>query len=148
MQGFDQNKPATNDPVRSEPVRTNFQAIASCHAGANPPSSPQTGWLWLDTSDPTNYRLRQYVSGAWLVILNNLAGGAPSQSTVSQYVHEQTVGATTWTITHSLDTEDINVQFWDSSGALILPDTVSIVSSNVASATFLVAQTGKAVVLG
>lgn len=147
-QGFDSNKPAYQDPLLSEPVRTNLNSIATSHAGVSPPNSPNTGWMWLDTSDPTNYRLKIYLAGTWIIILNNLQGGFPSQSTTTQYVHTQAVAAVTWTITHNLSSTDIIAQFWDSSDQLIIPDTTTIVNANIVQATFIVAVSGKAVVLG
>lgn len=147
-QGFDSNKPAYQDPLLSEPMRTNLNALASCHSGTQAPVDPETGWLWLDTSDPTNYRLRMYIGGSWLIILNNLAGGYPSQSTVGQYVHTQAVAAATWSIVHNLNSEDVTIQFWDSSDQLMFPDTITVVSPNIVQATFLVVTAGKSVVLG
>jgi hypothetical protein len=147
-QGYDANKPAYLDPLLSAPIRGNLNAVTTNHAGPLPPSDPETGWQWLDTSNALNYRIKMYVGGSWLTILNNIAAGFPSTSTTGKYTHTQAVASLTWSIAHALNTENITVQFWDSSKQLMIPDTVTIVSDVLAQATFLVAQSGTAVVVG
>jgi hypothetical protein len=149
-QGFRPSKPAFLDPLQSQPMRDNFNALATHNAGATSPPNPDTGWLWLDTSNPANYRLRMYLLGTWIIILNNLVAGFPSQGGATKVVHNQTVAATTWTITHNLNTPNVSVFIWDGSlpAQMILPNTVVFVNNNVIQATFLVAQSGYAVVIG
>lgn len=45
-------------------------AIASNQAGPNPPGSPDTGWLWLDTNTPTTtiWTMNIYTGASWLPI--------------------------------------------------------------------------------
>lgn len=148
MQGFRPTKPAYLDPLQSEPVRTNFQALASNHAGATSPSNPETGWMWLDTSNAANYRLRMYLFGTWVTILNNLMGGFPAQGGATVAVHTQAIPALVWTIAHNLNTEDVIVTFWDGTNEMIIPDTVEVVNPDTLRATFLVAQEGRACVTG
>lgn len=150
-QGFRPTKPAFLDPLQSQPMRDNFNALATHNAGATSPPNPDTGWLWLDTSDPANYRLRMYLLGTWIIILNNLLGGFPSQGGATKVVHTQAVASTTWVITHNLGTPNVSVSFWDDGvvpAQLMLPDVVEHVTDDVVQATFFVAQAGRAVVIG
>jgi hypothetical protein len=145
---FNPSKPGYLDPLQSEPVRSNFRAIAQHHAGPTPPSNPETGWTWLDTSVATNYRLRMFLFGTWVIILNNLTGGFPSQGGASKIVHTQAVADVSWIVTHNLNTEDVSVTIWDAADQLILPNSVTTVSVNQVLVTFLVAQVGRAIVIG
>src|SRR5690606_9724387 len=123
-QGFDKNKPRFQDPLVSQEVRANFLAVATNNAGSTAPKDPEIGTFWLDTSVSTNVRLKCFLSGAWIVILSNIQAGPPSQSNVDKFVHRQETGAATWTITHTLDTTDISVMVYDSTGKFIIPDEV------------------------
>ena len=147
-QRFDIAKPRFASGVLSEEMRLNYNAAVSCNSGANAPADPDTGWLWLDTSDPTNYKLNMYVAGAWFVILTNVTAGAPSQSTVNQFVHTQAVAAAVWTIQHNLDSKDLNITFWDTLDTMFWPSSVVNVTANQTVATFGSAKAGRAVVLG
>jgi hypothetical protein len=145
---FNPNKPGYLDPLQSEPVRSNFRAIAQHHAGPTPPSNPETGWTWLDTSVPTNYKLRMYLFGSWVILLNNLMGGFPPQGGATKVVHTQAVADTSWLVTHSLDTKNVSVTIWDTTDQIIIPNSVTAINVNQVLVTFLVAQAGRAVVVG
>jgi len=149
-QGFDPNKPAYLDALTSAPMRLNFNALATCHKGSTGPENPEAGWLWLDTSDATNYKLRMYLFGAWVIILNNLMGGFPTQSGASKVLHTQAIAAASWTVTHALNTANVVVQIFDDSTppVLIIPDSIEITDANTVTVGFLVATAGKAIVLG
>ncbi len=58
--------------------------------------------------------------------------------------------ATSWTVTHSLDTEDVDVMVLDDSSPreAIIPDSIVITDSNTVTITFNVAQGGRAIILG
>lgn len=147
-QGFDSSKPAFLDPLVSEPVRISLSALATHHAGATAPTDPQEGWIWMDTSNPTNISLKAFISSTWITILSNIQAGAPSQSTVDKYTHDQTTPATTWTINHGLSTDDVTITIYDATGLWMLPNTVQIVDDNSVTVTFLTSETGKAVITG
>lgn len=134
--------------LKSEPVRTNFQVLARHHAGPTAPPNPEVGWTWLDTSNPVNLRFRMFLSGTWVVILNNLLGGFPSTGGATKVVHTQAVADTTWTIVHNLNSSNVSVTFWDATSQLFIPNTVTVTDVNTLTATFLVAATGVAVVVG
>ena len=64
------------------------------------------------------------------------------------YEHDQSVGATTWTVTHNLNNDRPIVQCYDTTGEMIIPQTITITSANALSIVFGASQTGKAVVAG
>jgi hypothetical protein len=147
-QGFDSAKPKFLDPLVSAPMRQNFVALATHHAGAVAPTDPQEGWFWLDTSDSTNVKVKLFHSNAWITILANVQAGPPSQSNVDKYVHTQGTSVTTWNITHTLSTDDLIVMVYDASGNWILPNEIILVDDDNVQITFLAAQSGKAVLTG
>jgi hypothetical protein len=147
-QGFDAAKPAFLDPLTSEPMRVNMTALATNHAGPQAPANPQDGWLWMDTADPLNIKIKAFINSAWLTILNNIQAGAPSQSNVDKFVHTQATGATQWTIVHTLNTEDITWTIYDSNGFWMLPNNFEITGPNTITVTFLSQESGKCVITG
>ena len=48
----------------------------------------------------------------------------------SRYLHVQSEGATTWTVNHNLEYNYPNVIIWDSTGNVIIPDSIVRVSNN------------------
>jgi hypothetical protein len=147
-QGFRYTEPVRNSPVDSDPVRTNFNALATCHCGTTAPTDPSEGWLWLDTSNPISYDLKMYISGSWLTILHNLQYGYPPQASSQKYDHTQAAAATTWNIIHTLGITAPCAAYYDTTNVRIYPDTETIISSNLLRATFSVAVAGRAVVVG
>jgi len=141
-------KPANISAVLSPEIRLNFDALVTHFAGPTPPSDPQTGWVWLDTSDILNRKLNMYFDGAWHVILNNLNGPFPANTSMNTYVHTQAVAAVSWTVNHNLTSKNLIIQIWDSLDNLFIPDTVNLPNSNQAVVGFNSAKTGRAIVLG
>lgn len=91
-----------------------------------------------------------YLFGSWVIILNNLMGGFPTQAGASKVVHTQSTPSTTWTINHNTNDEDPAIQFWDSVTIpknLIIPNNVQVTSANQVVATFSPAQAGTATIL-
>ena len=73
------------------------------------------------------------------------APAAATTSVIAQgYVHTQASAATTWTISHNFNNQNAVCLFFDASNQLIWPDTFVLTSSTVATATFVVAQAGRA----
>lgn len=147
-QNLNVNKPATRDPLQSLPVRTNFRAIASTNYGPQAPADAELGWLWIDASDPTNIKLKAFINNIFVTILNNLAGGPPPQTAPQKFTHTQVAPSTTWTIVHNLNTENVTFGFIDALNQMIIPNVVQINTVNQVTATFLVAQTGRAIIVG
>jgi len=150
-QGYDASKPAYLDALQSSPMRLNLNALATCHRGATSPPDPDEGWLWLDIADVTNYKLKMYLAGAWITILNNLQGGFPTQAGASVVTHNQAIASTSWTIVHNLNTLNPVIAFYDSLTApknQIVPQNVEITTANTVTVTFNTAIVGTATVIG
>lgn len=150
-QGYAKDKPAYLDALESSPMRLNLNAVATCHRGATPPTDPDEGWFWLDISDALNYRLRQYLFGSWVILLNNLLGGFPTQGGASVVTHTQAVASGTWTIVHNLNSLHVQAQFFDSTSApknQIIPSNVEVTNVNTITATFTPTQAGTATITG
>ena len=76
-QGFDYTQPALDSLLVSEPVRKNFQALSTGNEGTTPPASPQVGFTWIDTSNPNNVKLKQYMDKpgfglTWITLLEHI----------------------------------------------------------------------------
>jgi len=74
---FDYNYPPDEGLVDSPPLRENFQRLAVHHRGSAPPPNPQIGYLWLDDSDPSNWKLKAYTRSltsdpAWVILLKHV----------------------------------------------------------------------------
>lgn len=147
-QGFQFSKPAFLDSLQSDPVRVNLNALGTTNRGPTAPADPEEGMMWVDTSNPTNIRLRMFLNNQFLVILNNITGGAPSQSAVDQTVHIQTAPSAAWNVVHNLGTRDLVVQTWDENDILMIPDQAAVIDEDTIQITFFQPQAGKAIVLG
>lgn len=60
-------------------------------------------------------------------------------------IHEQSSAATTWTITHNLNTTSPLVQVYDNSGNMLIPNSIIPTSNNIVEINFGNAMTGRAV---
>jgi hypothetical protein len=80
-------------------------------------------------------------------VTNNLPVWVPMTREITQYTHSQTSAATTWTVTHGLNTNNVQVQVFDSSNRMVIPDEIEILSNTQVAVSVSVAMTGKAVVL-
>lgn len=69
---FDRDQPASGSNLNSAPVRSNFQALAEHHRAATPPGGPQDGYIWWDSSDAQNEKLKTYGGGAWQVMFEHM----------------------------------------------------------------------------
>lgn len=147
-QGLDLSKPGTLEPLLSLPIRINLEAIATDNAGASAPPNPKEGQDWLDVSDSSNIKLNKFLLGSWVTILQNLTAGPPTQSGSQKVVHTEGAPSTTWLISHGLGTRDVVPYFLDAAEEGMIPDVFSIVDDNTVQATFLVAQEGRAIILG
>lgn len=104
--------------------------------------------MWFDTVDPANLKIKLFLAGSFVTILDNVAAGPPSQSTVDRFIHTQGSPSTTWNITHTLNTENLVISVWDGVNQLIIPDVVQINAPGSVTITFLTAQSGRAILVG
>ncbi len=77
-----------------------------------------------------------------------ISGVTGNQSVVRGYSQDLTPSAFTFTVTHSLNTENVTVQVYDSSDFLTQADDVEILSSTQVRLTFNSGFTGKVVITG
>jgi hypothetical protein len=71
--------------------------------------------------------------------------GINGESGGGGYIHTQGSSATTWNVTHNLDTRPLNVDIVDSSYNLIITEDISFPTVNTATITFPTAQSGYAI---
>lgn len=101
----------------------------------------------IDVIDTNNVNLQFNTATTGFVIIH---GGTPTGTPtggVGVFLHNQAVGATTWTVVHNLNDLNPIVQTFDSAGNFIEPVTVDIITSNNLQVTFGSAITGKVRVL-
>lgn len=60
----------------------------------------------------------------------------------SRYLHVQSTGATTWTVNHNLEYDYPSVIIWDSTGNVIIPDSIVRVSNNQLTIGFISNESG------
>ena len=60
----------------------------------------------------------------------------------SRYLHVQSTGATTWTVNHNLEYDYPNITIWDSTGNVIIPDSIVRVSNNQLTVGFISNESG------
>jgi len=65
----------------------------------------------------------------------------------SSYVHNQTTNSNVWNIPHNLETTNVFVQTYDTSGNKIIPEEINIVDKNTVKITFSSNIAGKAVII-
>jgi len=82
------------------------------------------------------------------VAINNLIPvWLPLTNKIDTYVHTEGSVATTWTITHNLNTTIPLLQIYNAAGEMLIPDSVTPTSNNIMEVTFNTAVDGTAIVL-
>jgi hypothetical protein len=71
----------------------------------------------------------------------------PLTQEITAYTHVQGTASASWSITHNLNTTDVNIQVYNNANQIIIPDEITITGVNTATVTFAALQQGKAVVL-
>lgn len=87
----------------------------------------------------TEGQVLAFVNGALVgTLVSSLGNG------VRKAVLPVAVAASTWTITHNLNSSNAIIQIVDNNGYVVLPNEIRITSANVITVTFGTAQTGTA----
>ena len=107
-QGYDKTKPAFQSGLSSEEMRIQLNALASLNAGDNAPIDVQRGFLWLDTSVGTDWKIKMFndviVDFETLFVNLNGATGIPKAAGVQiSHTHEEAVATNPWNIAHNLN---------------------------------------------
>jgi len=92
------------------------------------------------------------VSGLLVDIVGQVATISPAygDGLATCYVQDFTTAANVWTITHNLNTENIQVQLWNGAQApksWLLPDRIRTTNNNTVEVRFNVAASGQAIVI-
>lgn len=80
-------------------------------------------------------------------ITNNLPVWVPLTRELTLYTHSQNTASATWNITHGLNTTGIQVQVFDTSDRVMIPDEITVTDGQSATVTFNTPISGRAVVL-
>lgn len=84
---FNYDAPTEGSQLASEPVRSNFQALALHHRSTEAPPGPRTGYIWWDASNAQNELLKARFGDVWVVLFEHMestpvpANGAASAFT-------------------------------------------------------------------
>ena len=71
----------------------------------------------------------------------------PLTNEIASYIHNETVGATSWTVTHDLNSGAPLVQVYDENHEVIIPDSIIPTDNNELVVGFSASQTGVAVIM-
>jgi hypothetical protein len=117
---------------------------------------PKRGYLNTDVGQetiivrrgvgPRQFDAIQLAEGQVLGLVDGVLVGVSRSSLVRKYVQSFT-GLTTWTLTHSLNSENVIVQAFDNNKFVLIPDSIQIIDENVVRLMFNSAQTGTARVI-
>jgi hypothetical protein len=80
-------------------------------------------------------------------ITNGIPVWIPLTQEITSYIHNQGVASTTWTINHNFNTNKVIVQVSDTSGKVMIPDSIDISTINTAVVSFATAESGVAIVM-
>jgi len=82
-----------------------------------------------------------------VAINNTIPVWLPLTNKIDTFVHTEAVAATTWTVTHNLNTTIPLLQVYNAAGEMLIPDSVTPLSNNEMTVTFNTAMAGTAIVL-
>ena len=71
----------------------------------------------------------------------------PLTNEITAYTHTQEVPSLQWSVIHNLNTTSVNVQIFNGSSEVIIPDAVIVTGPNSATVSFSSLQAGRAVVV-
>lgn len=82
-----------------------------------------------------------------VAINNTIPVWLPLTNKIDTYVHTEAVAASSWTVTHNLNTTIPLLQVYNAAGEMLIPDSVTPLSNNEMTITFSAAMDGTAIVL-
>lgn len=80
-------------------------------------------------------------------LTNNLPVWVPLTRELTLYTHAQNSASATWEITHGLNTTSIQVQIFDTSDRVLIPNEITVTTAQACTVTFSTPISGRAVVL-
>jgi len=81
------------------------------------------------------------------VTAGSLPVWVPLTREITAYTHVQTTPASTWNITHNLNTTSVNIQIFDSTNKVVIPESIETTGSTTAVINFGTSADGRAVVV-
>lgn len=88
----------------------------------------------------------ELTEGQVLGLLGGVLQGV-SNSSLRKYTLTVSVASTIWTVTHGLGSEEVIIQAFDQTKAVLLPNSMQIIDANTIQITFNTPQTGVARVI-
>lgn len=112
----------------------------------------QNAVIPLDTYFPANPKVGQLVFKdkvlyICVAIESDLPVWTPLTQEINTYIHNQTFAATTWTISHPLNSGTVQVQVFGTDGKMVIPNEITIVDKDTVTVDFGIAFAGRAVVM-
>ena len=106
----------------------------------------------LDENFPVSPRIGQLVFSKKILyicvdIVSGLPYWVPLTQTITSYTHYQGSAASTWSITHNLNTPSISVTVYDTLNRVSIPSDVTVVDANNVTVEFGSPFTGSAVII-
>jgi hypothetical protein len=71
----------------------------------------------------------------------------PLTREITAYTHTQAVSSQSWVVNHNLNTTSVNVQIFDNSNRVVIPEKIETFSPTTLTVDFNTAQAGRAVVV-
>lgn len=80
-------------------------------------------------------------------LANSLPVWVPMTREITAFTHNQNTDSATWLINHGLNTTSVQVQVFDTSSRVVIPDEVEVLTPDLVQVTLNVPAQGRAVVL-
>ncbi len=111
----------------------------------------QNGVLTTLTQFPDSPKVGQIAFVNSIVYICVTAGSlpvwVPLTREITAYTHVQEADADTWNVVHNLNTTSVNVQIYDQTSNVVIPNSIVTTGPNTATVTFSTAVQGRAVVV-
>lgn len=99
-------------------------------------------------SDPKQGQIAFVNSTVYICLsAGNLPVWVPLSREITAHSHIQTTAALVWNITHNLNTTSVNIQIFNESNQVIIPDDIQTTGPTTAQVTFSAVQAGRAITI-
>ncbi len=142
---FEFDKPQPGTPADATLLARLLAALAQNNLTVDTryPMNPRDGMFRINASNQNNVTLEMRWQNAWIVLLQNIAGGG---SVLSWTRHEFTA-LSVWTVTHNRGRHPL-VQVFDDTGMMLLPVSIQHVNNNQVVITHGAVYSGEVIVIG
>ena len=112
----------------------------------------QNAVIPLDTSFPTSPKVGQLVFKNQILYIcvaydGDLPVWVPLTNEINTYIHVQDTSSATWTVSHPLKSGSVQVQVFDTSNRMVIPNEITLTDKNTVTIEFGIAFTGKAILM-